>query len=342
MMPMADLVTVPEIATAAETVLEVRDLSTAFTSCRQEHRVVDRVSLSLRRGRTTAIVGESGSGKTVTALSLLQLIEPPGRVVGGEILYRGQDLRRLDERQMQAIRGARIGMVFQDPLTSLNPSLRIGTQIAETLRAHETLARAAAERRATELLARVGVPDAAARARDFPHQFSGGMRQRVLIAMAIACGPEIIIADEPTTALDVTVQAKILRLLHDLQQETGASLLMITHDLGVVAVLADEVAVMYAGRVVERADVDTLFHAPQHPYTKALLACAISLEDDRHSQIVPIAGAPPDLRRRPPGCPFAPRCPVAIAKCRTLDPPLLPVLAGQEVACFVAQEAVHA
>ncbi|MDQ2765018.1 MAG: ABC transporter ATP-binding protein [Pseudomonadota bacterium] len=339
---MADLVTVPEIATATETVLEVRDLSTAFTSGRHEHRVVDRVSLSLRRGRTTAIVGESGSGKTVTALSLLQLIEPPGRVVGGEILYRGQDLRRLNERQMQAIRGARIGMVFQDPLTSLNPSLRIGTQIAETLRAHETLSRAAAERRAAELLARVGVPDAAARARDFPHQFSGGMRQRVLIAMAIACGPEIIIADEPTTALDVTVQAKILRLLHDLQQETGASLLMITHDLGVVAVLADEVAVMYAGRVVERADVDTLFHAPQHPYTKALLACAISLEDDRHSQIVPIAGAPPDLRRRPPGCPFAPRCPVAVAKCRTLDPPLLPVLAGQEVACFVAQEAVHA
>ena len=320
-----------------DTVLEVEDLCTDFAVGRQAIRVVDRVSFSLRRGRTTAIVGESGSGKTVTALSLLQLIEPPGRITGGAIRYGTQDLRQLDERAMQKVRGARIGMVFQDPLSSLNPSLRIGTQIAETLLAHESLPVAEANRRAVELLARVGVPDAAARARDYPHHFSGGMRQRVLIAMAIACGPDIIIADEPTTALDVTVQAKILRLLHDLQSAVGLSLLMITHDLGVVAALADEVVVMYAGRVVERADVDNLFHNPLHPYTRALLACAISLDDDRASPLEPIAGAPPDLRHRPPGCQFAPRCPLVIDKCRRLDPPLLPMSPLQDVACFVAQ-----
>jgi peptide/nickel transport system ATP-binding protein len=322
---------------AADIVLEVDDLCTDFAIGRQAIRVVDRVSFTLRRGRTTAIVGESGSGKTVTALSLLQLIEPPGRITGGAIRYGGQDLRQLDERAMQMVRGARIGMVFQDPLSSLNPSLRIGTQIAETLLAHESLSAAEANRRAVELLGRVGVPDPAARALDYPHHFSGGMRQRVLIAMAIACNPDIIIADEPTTALDVTVQAKILRLLHDLQQAMGASLLMITHDLGVVAALADEVVVMYAGRVVERADVDTLFHAPLHPYTRALLACAISLDDDRSTPLEPIAGAPPDLRHRPPGCQFAPRCPVAIDMCRRLDPPLLPMSPFQDVACFVAQ-----
>jgi oligopeptide/dipeptide ABC transporter ATP-binding protein len=279
----------------SDTVLEVEDLCTDFAVGRQAIHVVDRVSFTLRRGRTTAIVGESGSGKTVTALSLLQLIEPPGRITGGAIRYGGRDLRQLDERAMQTVRGARIGMVFQDPLSSLNPSLRIGTQIAETLLAH------------------------------------------VLIAMAIACNPDIIIADEPTTALDVTVQAKILRLLHDLQQAMGLSLLMITHDLGVVAALADEVVVMYAGRVVERADVDSLFHSPLHPYTRALLACAISLDDDRATPLEPIAGAPPDLRHRPTGCQFAPRCPVAIEKCRRLDPPLLPMAPHQDVACFVAQ-----
>ena len=322
---------------AAEIVLEVEDLCTDFATGRQAIRVVDRVSFTLRRGRTTAIVGESGSGKTVTALSLLQLIEPPGRISGGAIRYGGQDLRQLDERAMQTVRGARIGMVFQDPLSSLNPSLRIGTQIAETLLAHESLSLAEANHRAVELLGRVGVPDAAARARDYPHHFSGGMRQRVLIAMAIACNPDIIIADEPTTALDVTVQAKILRLLHDLQQAMGSSLLMITHDLGVVAALADEVVVMYAGRVAERADVDSLFHNPLHPYTRALLACAIGLDDDRNTPLEPIAGAPPDLRHRPPGCQFAPRCPAAIDKCRRQDPPLLPVTPLQDVACFVAQ-----
>jgi oligopeptide/dipeptide ABC transporter ATP-binding protein len=327
--------------TDSDVVLAVEDLCTEFALGRQTIRVVDRVSFTLRRGRTTAIVGESGSGKTVTALSLLRLIEAPGRITGGTIRYRGQDLRQLDERSMERVRGARIGMVFQDPLSSLNPSLRIGSQIAETLRAHETISGTEAQRRAVDLLARVGVPDAAARVRDYPHHFSGGMRQRVLIAMAIACNPDIIIADEPTTALDVTVQAKILRLLHDLQQAMGASLLMITHDLGVVAALADTVVVMYAGRVVERADVDTLFHAPLHPYTRALLDCAISLDDDRETPLEPIAGAPPDLRHRPPGCQFAPRCPVAVAKCRSADPQLLAMSTSQDVACFVAQGTAH-
>jgi oligopeptide transport system ATP-binding protein len=323
-------------------VLEVTNLCTEFSLGRSSTRIVDNVSFTLRRGRTTAIVGESGSGKTVTALSLMRLIDPPGRVVSGEILHRGRNLRVLDEAAMQGIRGRRIGMVFQDPLTSLNPSLTIGSQIAETLLAHEDMSGKEAGRRAIELLTRVGVPDAAARAQDYPHHFSGGMRQRVLIAMAIACNPEIIIADEPTTALDVTVQAKILRLLYDLQQEMGVALLMITHDLGVVAALADEVVVMYAGRVIERADVDTLFHAPAHPYTRALLDCAIGLEDDRATPLEPIGGAPPDLRRRPPGCSFAPRCPRVVDACFVAEPPLRLVSAGHDVACILASaEAAH-
>jgi oligopeptide/dipeptide ABC transporter ATP-binding protein len=239
---------------------------------------------------------------------------------------------------MERVRGKRIGMVFQDPLTSLNPALTIGGQIAETILAHETVGAAEANRRAVELLVHVGVVDARARAGDYPHHFSGGMRQRVLIAAAIACRPDIIIADEPTTALDVTVQAKILRLLHDLQQEMAASLLLITHDLGVVASMADDVLVMYAGRVVERADVDTLFHAPKHPYTRALLACIAGVEDDRRAPLEPIAGAPPDLRNPPAGCRFAPRCPRAEARCRATDPALRRVGADHDVACLLATD----
>ena len=323
-----------------DVVLEVKDLVTVVAIGRAEVRLVDRVSFALRRGRTTAIVGESGSGKTMTAMSLLRLLEPPVSVASGTVRYLGQDLLTLTERQMADVRGARIAMVFQDPLTSLNPVLRIGFQIAETLRAHRKMTRAEAEQRAVELLRRVGVPDPEARAMDYPHHFSGGMRQRVLIASAISCDPEVIIADEPTTALDVTVQAKILHLLDDLRQETKASLLLITHDLGVVAAMADDVAVMYAGRVVEQADVDTLFHAPRHPYTRALLACAINLEDDRHSALEPIPGAPPDPAQRPSGCPFHPRCPDAIPDCRRIDPPLQAVSKQQSVACIVVQRAL--
>jgi len=330
----------PSSPDLADIVLEVKDLVTVVTIGGDEVRLVDRVSFALRRGRTTAIVGESGSGKTMTAMSLLRLLESPVRVANGTVRYLGRDLLTLNERQMAEVRGARIAMVFQDPLTSLNPVLRIGFQIAETLRAHRKMTRAEAEQRAVELLRRVGVPDPEARAMDYPHHFSGGMRQRVLIASAISCDPEVIIADEPTTALDVTVQAKILHLLDDLRQETKASLLLITHDLGVVAAMADDVAVMYAGRMVEQADVDTLFHAPRHPYTRALLACAINLEDDRHSALEPIPGAPPDPAQRPSGCPFHPRCPDAVPDCRRIDPPLAAVSKHQSVACIVVQRAL--
>jgi oligopeptide/dipeptide ABC transporter ATP-binding protein len=321
-------------------VLDVRGLRTRFGPVRGGLVAVDGVSFSLRRGKTTALVGESGSGKSVTALSIMGLIEPPGHVVAGEVLLDGRDLRRADVREMESVRGARIGMVFQDPLTSLNPALTIGSQIAETILAHEAVSRSEAEARSVRLLEHVGVADAATRARDYPHHFSGGMRQRALIAAAIACRPDIIIADEPTTALDVTVQAKILRLLHDLQTEMHASLLLITHDLGVVAAMADDVLVMYAGRVVERADVDTLFHAPRHPYTRALLGCVAGIEDDRRAPLLPIEGVPPDLRTPPPGCRFAPRCRHAQSACRIEDPDLRPIAAAHDVACIRAEEAL--
>jgi len=322
----------------ANPILEVRDLVTRFGSPARGVTVVDGVGFSLYRGRTTALVGESGSGKTATALSVMRLVESSGATVAGAVRYDGQDLLALEERAMRHIRGARLGMVFQDPLTSLNPALRIGSQIAETILAHEAVSAGEAWSRAVDLLKRVGLPAPAERARDYPHQFSGGMRQRVMIAAAIACSPEIIIADEPTTALDLTVQAKILRLLHELQREMGAALLLITHDLGVVAAMADDVLVMYAGRIVERADVDTLFHAPRHPYTQALLACVLNIEDDSRAPLEPIGGQPPDLRDPPPGCRFAPRCPRAVAACRQVDPQLLPVSNRQAVACLLEQK----
>ena len=315
--------------------LAVSDLRTCFGGSSAGATVVDGVTFTLQPGRTTALVGESGCGKSVTALSLMRLIEPPGHIVSGSVTLDGRDLLALDEREMEQVRGARIGMVFQDPLTSLNPALSIGGQIVETLQAHQPTSRAQAERKAIELLARVGVANPEQRIHDFPHHFSGGMRQRVLIAAAISCSPSVIIADEPTTALDVTVQAKILRLLHDLQRDMGAALLLITHDLGVVAAMADEVLVMYAGRIVERADVDTLFHNPRHPYTKALLACVAGIEDDRRTPLEPIGGSAPDLRNPPPGCRFAPRCPSAQDICRRQDQTLRSVSPDHEAACVL-------
>jgi oligopeptide/dipeptide ABC transporter ATP-binding protein len=317
--------------------LAVSDLRTRFGDSSAGATVVDGVSFTLQPGRTTALVGESGCGKSVTALSLMRLIEPPGHIVSGSVTLDGRDLLALDEREMEQVRGARIGMVFQDPLTSLNPALSIGRQIVETLQAHRPMSRAAAERKAIELLARVGVANPEQRIHDYPHHFSGGMRQRVLIAAAISCSPSIIIADEPTTALDVTVQAKILRLLHDLQRDMGAALLLITHDLGVVAAMADEVLVMYAGRIVERADVDTLFHNPRHPYTKALLACVAGIEDDRRTPLEPIGGSAPDLRNPPPGCRFAPRCPSARDICSRQDQTLRHVSSDHEAACVLVE-----
>jgi oligopeptide/dipeptide ABC transporter ATP-binding protein len=317
--------------------LAVSDLRTRFGGSSAGATVVDGVTFTLRPGRTTALVGESGCGKSVTALSLMRLIEPPGHIVSGSVMLDGRDLLTLNEREMEQVRGARIGMVFQDPLTSLNPALSIGVQIVETLQAHQPMSRAQAERKAIELLARVGVANPEQRVHDYPHHFSGGMRQRVLIAAAIGCSPSVIIADEPTTALDVTVQAKILRLLHDLQRDMGAALLLITHDLGVVATMADEVLVMYAGRIVERADVDTLFHNPRHPYTKALLACVAGIEDDRRTPLEPIGGSAPDLRNPPPGCRFAPRCPSAQDICRRQDQTLRSVSSDHEAACVLVE-----
>jgi oligopeptide/dipeptide ABC transporter ATP-binding protein len=317
--------------------LTVSNLRTRFGGSSAGATVVDGVTFTLQPGRTTALVGESGCGKSVTALSLMRLIEPPGHIVSGSVTLDGRDLLTLDEREMEQVRGARIGMVFQDPLTSLNPALSIGGQIVETLQAHQPMARAQAERKAIELLARVGVANPEQRIHDFPHHFSGGMRQRVLIAAAISCSPSVIIADEPTTALDVTVQAKILRLLHDLQRDMGAALLLITHDLGVVAAMADEVLVMYAGRIVERADVDTLFHNPRHPYTKALLACVAGIEDDRRTPLEPIGGSAPDLRNPPLGCRFAPRCPSAQDICRRQDQTLRSVSSDHEAACVLVE-----
>jgi oligopeptide/dipeptide ABC transporter ATP-binding protein len=317
--------------------LAVSNLRTRFGSASAGATVVDGVTFSLQPGRTTALVGESGCGKSVTALSLMRLIEPPGHIVSGSVTLDGRDLLTLDEREMEQVRGAQIGMVFQDPLTSLNPALSIGAQIVETLQAHQPMSRAQAERKAIELLARVGVANPEQRIHDYPHHFSGGMRQRVLIAAAISCSPSVIIADEPTTALDVTVQAKILRLLHELQRDMGAALLLITHDLGVVAAMADEVLVMYAGRIVERADVDTLFHNPRHPYTRALLACVAGIEDDRRTPLEPIGGSAPDLRDPPPGCRFAPRCPYAQDICRRHDQTLRSVSSDHEAACVLVE-----
>jgi oligopeptide/dipeptide ABC transporter ATP-binding protein len=322
---------------SAPATLAVSDLRTRFGGSSAGATVVDGVTFTLQPGRTTALVGESGCGKSVTALSLMRLIEPPGHIVSGSVTLDGRDLLALDEREMEQVRGARIGMVFQDPLTSLNPALSIGGQIVETLQAHQPMSRAQAERKAIELLARVGVANPEQRIHDFPHHFSGGMRQRVLIAAAISCSPSVIIADEPTTALDVTVQAKILRLLHDLQRDMGAALLLITHDLGIVAAMADEVLVMYAGRIVERADVDTLFHNPRHPYTKALLACVAGIEDDRRTPLEPIGGSAPDLRNPPPGCRFAPRCPSAQDICRRQDQTLRSVSSDHEAACVLVE-----
>jgi oligopeptide/dipeptide ABC transporter ATP-binding protein len=322
---------------SAAVTLAVSNLRTRFGGASAGATVVDGVSFTLQPGRTTALVGESGCGKSVTALSLMRLIEPPGHIVSGSVTLDGRDLLALDEREMEQVRGARIGMVFQDPLTSLNPALSIGGQIVETLQAHQPMSRAQAERKAIELLARVGVANPEQRMHDFPHHFSGGMRQRVLIAAAISCSPSVIIADEPTTALDVTVQAKILRLLNDLQRDMGAALLLITHDLGVVAAMADEVLVMYAGRIVERTDVDTLFHNPRHPYTKALLACVAGIEDDRRTPLEPIGGSAPDLRNPPPGCRFAPRCPSAQDICRRQDQTLRAVSSDHEAACVLVE-----
>ena len=314
--------------------LQVKHLTTRFRTERGELTAVDDVSFTLDAGQTLAIVGESGSGKSVTAMSLMRLIpNPPGRIANGEVLFEGQDLLKLTEPQMRNIRGNRIAMIFQDPMSSLNPALTVGLQIAEPVNVHRKMPWTQAYEAAKTLLDRVRIPDAASRLHTYPHQYSGGMRQRTMIAMALACSPKLIIADEPTTALDVTVQAQILDLLKALTAETGAALILITHDLGVVARYADAVAVMYGSRIIEQAAADALYASPQHPYTRGLLASIPSLHSSAGQRLVPISGQPPDLARLPPGCAFAPRCGRADATCAASRPALRVASAGHLVAC---------
>jgi oligopeptide/dipeptide ABC transporter ATP-binding protein len=315
--------------------LEVRGLKTWFDTPGGVAKAVDGVDLIVERGETLALVGESGSGKSVTAASLLRLIAPPGRIVAGEVLLDGVDLLKLDARALRAVRGGRVGMVFQD-LSALNPVETLGTQIAEAVRLHApTATRRAAWSRAVELLERVRMPSPAERARDVPHRLSGGMRQRALIALALACDPELLIADEPTTALDVTTQAQILALLAELQADAGMGLLLITHDLGVVAQVADRAAVMYAGRVVEEAGVDRLFARPQHPYTAGLIGAVALGQVTPGTRLPEIGGAVPSLLALPAGCAFAPRCERAVDACRHTRPVLQAHGASdQRSACF--------
>jgi oligopeptide/dipeptide ABC transporter ATP-binding protein len=294
--------------------LTVRDLRTHFFTREGVVHAVDGVSFELEQGRTIGIVGESGCGKTVTALSIMGLLpKPPARIVGGEILFEGRDLAKLSERALEDVRGSEIAMIFQDPMTSLNPTLTIGTQIVETIRRHTKASKGVARRRAAELLAEVGIDDARRRLDDYPHRLSGGMRQRVMIAIAISCEPALLIADEPTTALDVTVQAQVLDLLDELRESHGMATMIITHDMGVVAEVADDVLVMYAGQIVEQAPVLELFDRPEHPYTEALMGSLPQIEGEgiREGRLVAIPGRPPDLVDPPEVCRFAERCPYA-------------------------------
>jgi peptide/nickel transport system permease protein len=317
----------------AGVLLSLRDLQTHFTVEGETFRAVDGLDLEIAPGEAVALVGESGSGKTVTAMSILQLIpNPPGRIVGGSIRLDGEELLSASPARLREVRGGRIACVFQDPQTTLNPVLKIGAQIVEMLRAHSDISRSAARQRALELLEAVHIRDAQQRLDEYPHQLSGGMRQRVVIAMALANNPDLLIADEPTTALDVTVQAEILDLLVDLRERMGMALLFITHDLGVVAELCDRVVVMYAGRVVEQADTQTLFANPQHPYTRQLIGCTPRLGAGRHN-LATIPGLPPALNNLPPGCAFAPRCDVAQQRCHEAPVDLLEVASGHSARC---------
>jgi peptide/nickel transport system ATP-binding protein len=314
------------VAPDAEVLLRVEHLTTVFDTVRGPVAAVDDVSFEIRRGETLGMVGESGSGKSMTALSILRLVQPPGRIAGGRIVFDGRNLLALAASEMQAVRGASIGLVFQEPMTALNPVFTIGDQVAETLLVHGRAQAADAGRRAIELLEAVRIPDAAARARDYPHQLSGGQRQRVLIAMALACRPPLLIADEPTTALDATIQAEVLDLLREMKTAFGLSLLLVSHDFGVIAGTADRVAVMYAGRIVEEASVRDIFRDPQHPYTRGLLASipdGSGRPDGRplHGRrLHAIEGAVPAPGALPPGCAFGPRCPDRFDRCATAPP----------------------
>jgi len=325
-------------------ILEVQDLSTSFFTPHGEFRAADRVSFVVRRGEVLGVVGESGSGKTVTALSLLRLVDPPGRIVGGSVRLDGEELMSKSEREMRDLRGRAIAMIWQDPTASLNPVKRIGVQVAEAIRVHGLVGgggsrrrRASdrtAEARVLNLLRAVNMPDPERRLKEYPHQLSGGLQQRVVIAMALACEPALLIADEPTTALDVTIQLQILELLERLQRERAMSILLITHDLGVVAETCHRVLVMYAGRVVESADTAALFDAPSHPYTQSLLR-SVPRRDTRRGDLTSIPGRVPELNAVPRGCPFHPRCPHAMQVCGEREPPLATVATGHLARCHL-------
>jgi oligopeptide/dipeptide ABC transporter ATP-binding protein len=316
--------------------VEVKNLQTHFLTRGGVVRAVDGVSWDVEEGETVALVGESGCGKSVTALSIMRLVAlPAGRIVGGQVLFKGRDLLALSEDEMRRVRGREIGMIFQEPMTSLNPVLTIGRQLTEGLEIHLGMSTADAHKRAVELLGMVGIPDPARRLSQYPHQFSGGMRQRMMIAMALACDPALILADEPTTALDVTIQAQILELMKDLSRRLGVAMLIITHNLGVVARYADRVNVMYAGRIIERGTARELYRRPRHPYTLGLLRSVPRLDEPRRARLAPIQGQPPDLTRLPPGCAFAPRCEFRVERCGQEIPPLESVGGGGHVsACW--------
>lgn len=319
-----------------ETILEVKNLRVQFSTLEGTVHAVNGVTFEVDKGKTLGIVGESGCGKSVTMLSVMRLIqEPPGKIVNGEVLYHGKDLLKLSTDDIQKIRGKEIAMVFQDPMTSLNPVLTIGKQISESLELHLGMNQEEARHRTIELLEMVGIPKAAERLNDYPHQFSGGMRQRVMIAMGLACNPNILIADEPTTALDVTIQAQIVELTQRLQKKFDMSVIWITHDLGVIADLADKVVVMYAGMIVEKADVYKVFENPAHPYTLSLLKSLPRVDARTDERLATIPGAPPECLDMGPGCPFAPRCSFAIDRCLVENPQLETLGTDHEIACWV-------
>ncbi|MGG0719027.1 ABC transporter ATP-binding protein [Robertmurraya massiliosenegalensis] len=319
------------------TLLEVKDLKTYFFTEHGTVPSVNGVSFHVKKGETVGIVGESGCGKSVTSLSLLQLVGEPGKIVGGEILFNGEDLTKYSNRQMRDIRGNKISMIFQEPLTSLNPVFTIGRQVSETIRLHQHVEKKKAKDFAIRMLAKVGISNAEKVYSSFPHQLSGGMRQRVMIAMALSCNPQLLIADEPTTALDVTIQAQIIKLMKELSKELDTSIIMITHDLGVVAEMVDRVIVMYAGQIVEQNNVYDLFKKPLHPYTKGLLNSTPKIHQSK-DQLESIEGNVPTPKDMPNGCKFHPRCPFAFDKCREQEPPLFELNEGSEVRCWLSAE----
>ena len=322
-----------------ELLLQVKDLRTHFYTEAGVVKAVDGVDLEINKGETLGVVGESGSGKSITAMSIMRLIPvPPGKIVSGEVLFSGKDLIKATESEMMKIRGNDIAMIFQDPMTSLNPVLTVGEQIMEAIILHQKTGRSEAKKRAVEMLKKVGIPEAEGRVNNYPHQFSGGMRQRVMIAMALSCNPKLLIADEPTTALDVTIQAQILDLMNNLKKDFGTAIMMITHDLGVVAELCQKVLVMYAGNTVEYTSAEALFAAPKHPYTWGLLGSLPKLDESAKQRLEPIEGQPPDLRRLPQGCNFAPRCKHKKPICEQQKPTLQEIEPGHFVSCFLYGE----